>query len=123
MKFRDRLGQRFIMTQGFEQCLFIYPTAEWEAVEGQLRELQTSQKQDRDFVRLISSSAEEIEMDKQGRVLIPARHREYAGIQKDVYTIGVINKIELWDKELWEEYSEGIKSSFEEMAKNTGLKM
>ncbi|HEX2953468.1 MAG TPA: division/cell wall cluster transcriptional repressor MraZ [Bacillota bacterium] len=122
-KFRERLGDTFIMTQGFEQCLFIYPMSEWEILERQLMELPTTQKEERDFLRLLGSSAVEIDTDKQGRVVIPAHLREYAQVHKDVYTIGVFTKIELWSKESWQQYSERIKGSFEEMAKNTGLKM
>lgn len=122
-KYRERLGDIFIMSQGFERCLFIYPMAEWEKLEQQLMDRLTSEKEERDLIRLIGSSAVEIEADKQGRVVIPSHLREYAQIQKDIYTIGVFTKIELWSKELWQEYSEGIKGSFEAMAKNTGLRM
>ena len=96
-RFRDELGDDFVLTKGLDGCLSIYPQNEWEAFEQKLRALP--------FTRFFVASAAPCELDKQGRILVPATLREYAGLEKDVVLTGNINRIEIWSKRKWSENS------------------
>lgn len=102
-KFRDELGENFVVTKGLDGCLYIYPQKEWESFEEKLSLLPMGKSDIRKMVRFFLSSASQVEFDKQGRILIPATHKEYAGIDKDVIFAGVGKKIEIWSKEKWNE--------------------
>ncbi len=104
-KFREGLGEKFIVTKGLDNCLFAYSSKEWENLESKLRTLPFTDKDVRAFVRFFFAGASECEVDKQGRILIPQNLREYAGFEKDVYVIGVSGRVEFWDKSRWESYS------------------
>ena len=101
-KLREELGEQFVVTVGLDGCLFVYPINEWEVFVEQLKDLP-GQAQGRRLQRYFMSLAAECEIDKQGRFLIPIKLRELVGIDKDVVFAGVINKIELWSKEKWDE--------------------
>lgn len=115
-KFREVLGEIFMMTKGLDNCLFVYPQTEWNTLENKLKNLPFTNKDARAFARFFFSGAVECEMDKQGRILINSNLREYAGIQKDVVIIGVGTRIEIWAKETWEGYSTETEKSYEELA-------
>lgn len=101
-KFREQLGEAFVITKGNDGCLSIYTKEAWETfLEGIKR--MPNNKITRQYVREFVSSAEEVETDKQGRALIPALLREHAGLEKDVVLAGVIDKIEVWDKTKWDD--------------------
>lgn len=100
-KFRELLGEEFTITKGLDGCLFIYDNDEWTKFEGNLRALPPNQKS-RTLVRFFSAGAADVEVDKQGRILIPANLREFAGIEKDVVLAGVASRIEVWSKEKWD---------------------
>jgi MraZ protein len=106
-KFRDQLGSKFILTKGLDNCLYIYPMEEWSRFEDKLGSLPVSNKDARAFVRYFFSSAVECEVDKQGRLTIPQNLREHAKIDKELVTIGVLSKIEIWSKQEWDNYNEG----------------
>ena len=105
-KLREGLGDKFIISKGLDGCLYAYPLDEWSKFEEKLKILPLTNKDARAFVRFFVSGATEVETDKQGRGLIPANLREYAGIEKEIVTIGALNKIEIWSKEKWESYNE-----------------
>lgn len=115
-KFRDELGEKFIVTRGLDNCLFVYPQDEWEKLEGKLKTLPFTKADARAFTRLFFSGAVECEVDKQGRVLLPLNLREYAGMNKDAVVIGVSSRVEIWSLEVWNKYSEEANLSFEEIA-------
>lgn len=117
-KFRDELGQRFIATKGLDDCLFVYAKDEWAILEEKLKRLPLGKPEARAFVRFFFSGAAEVECDKQGRVLIPNNLREHAKLDKDVIVIGVSNRIEIWDKELWAVYNEQIAPTVAQVAEN-----
>lgn len=104
-RFREGLGERFILTKGLDNCLFAYSADEWANLESRLKALPLANKDARAFIRFFFSGATECETDKQGRILIPSNLRDYAGLQKDVYIIGVSTRVEVWDKNRWEEYN------------------
>ena len=103
--FREELGEKFILTKGLDDCLFVYSKTEWSNLEAKLKTLPLSNKDARAFVRFFFSGATECEVDKQGRILIPQNLRSYAGLEKDIYIIGVSTRVEVWDKARWETYN------------------
>ncbi len=105
VKLREGLGGRYIITKGLDGCLYVYPLDEWKVLAEKLKALPLTNKNARDFVRFFFSGASEIEVDKQGRGLIPQNLIEYAGITKDIISIGVLTKVEIWSKERWERYN------------------
>lgn len=100
-KFREELGEKFILTLGLDGCLFAYPLSEWETFVEGLKKLPGT-KEARQLQRHFMAGAADVEVDKQGRFLIPPRLREFAGLEKDVVLVGVLSKIELWSKEKWD---------------------
>lgn len=100
-KFRELLGEEFVMTKGLDGCLSIYPQQEWEAFEEKLRALPLTNKNARTLTRFFVAGACTCELDKQGRILVPQTLREFAGLEKDVVLAGNLNRIEVWSKEAW----------------------
>ena len=115
-KFRNSLGDKFVATRGLENCLFVYPMTEWQQLEQKLKALPFTNADARAFVRFFFSGATECELDKQGRILLPANLRDYAKLEKDVVLLGVINRVEIWSKEQWETYSDKTEANPEEIA-------
>ena len=102
-KFREQLGEEFVLTKGLDGCLFVFPNDEWKSFEEKLRALPLTNKSARTFSRFFVAGAASCELDKQGRILVPATLREFAGLEKDVVLTGNINRIEIWSKEKWSE--------------------
>lgn len=115
-RFRDELGPNFVATRGLDNCLFVYPMHEWTNLEKKLTTLPITSKNARTFVRFFFSGATECELDKQGRISIPANLRDYAGFQKEVVIIGLANRIEFWARERWDPYLDNAADSYEEIA-------
>lgn len=104
-KFRDELGDKFIVTKGMDGCLFLYTMSAWEAYVEKLSKLPTTNPGARRFVRIMTSGASECEPDGNGRIMIPANLREFAGITKEIVTIGANDRVEIWDKQKWADYN------------------
>jgi MraZ protein len=117
-KFRDDLGEMFIITRGLDQCLFGYPLSEWALIEEKLKGLPLTKKDARAFTRFFFSGATESELDKQGRINIPASLLTYAKLEKECVILGVSNRIEIWSKTIWEDYFTQSEESFAEIAEN-----
>lgn len=104
-KFRDIIADRYdgrlVLAMDFDRCLTVYPLEEWEKLEEKIKTLPMMQKEVKEFARFFFSSASECDLDKQGRILIPAAHREHANIAKNVMLVGIIDKIEVWDVKSW----------------------
>lgn len=115
-KFRELLGESFMVTRGLDNCLFVYPKEAWEAFTQKLKQRPFQTQNARQFVRFFLSGAVECELDKQGRILLPQNLRAYAGIMKDVSVIGVGERAEIWDSEQWNGYNGSI--SPDEVAAN-----
>ncbi|NYE05299.1 MraZ protein [Bacillus niacini] len=117
-KFREELGEMFIITRGLDQCLFGYPLKEWALIEDKLKGLPLTKKDARAFTRFFFSGATESELDKQGRINIPAPLLQYAKLEKECVVLGVSNRIEIWGKQIWEDYFSESEESFAEIAEN-----
>ena len=105
-KFREELGDNFVLTKGLDGCIYAYSFDEWKKLEEKLKTLPLTSKDARAFVRFFFSGANETTIDKQGRALIPISLIEYANIEKDIVSIGVSTRIEIWSKEKWDEYND-----------------
>jgi len=115
-KFREELGESFVMTKGMDDCLFIYSMNEWKIVEDKLKSLPMTSKDARAFVRFFFAGASECEIDKQGRVLIPTNLKDYAKIEKDTVVIGVSTRIEIWSLDEWNRFNNDANISYEDVA-------
>ena len=115
-KFREVLGDEFVVSKGMDGCLFLYPENEWEAFEDKLRTLPLTNKKARDFKRFFLGSAVEGELDKQGRVLISSSLRAYASLDKEVVLAGVLDKVEIWSKDAWEARTADVEENIEDIA-------
>lgn len=117
-KFREELGESFVVTRGLDKCLFAYPMDEWEILEEKLKKLPLTKKDARAFTRFFFSGAVECEVDKQGRINLPQPLRKYAALEKECVVIGVSNRIEIWANDNWEDYFDDSEESFAEIAEN-----
>ncbi|MGN0308453.1 MAG: division/cell wall cluster transcriptional repressor MraZ [Lachnospiraceae bacterium] len=104
-KFREALGDEFVVTKGLDGCLFVYDNTEWQSFEEKLKALPLTNKDARQFVRFFLAGAANVEVDKQGRILLPAVLREFAGLDKEVVLVGVASRVEIWSRAKWEESS------------------
>ncbi|GAB6084915.1 division/cell wall cluster transcriptional repressor MraZ [Alkaliphilus crotonatoxidans] len=115
-KYREQLGESFILTKGLDNCLFIYTLEEWRVMENKLKQLPLTNKDARAFVRFFFSGATECELDNQGRIRIPNNLREYAHLEKEAVMIGVATRIEVWSLAEWQEYNSDANLSYDEIA-------
>jgi len=115
-KFREKLGDSFVMTKGLDNCLFIYSSRDWSIVEDELKSLPMTNKDARAFVRFFFAGACECDLDKQGRMVIPNYLKEHANIDKELVIIGVSTRIEIWSKEEWNKFNNDANISYEDVA-------
>lgn len=102
-KHRDQLGGRCILTKGMDCCLYIYPLGEWERTVEKVSALPQTDRNVRKYIRDVFANAEECEIDKQGRILIPAELKKRVCIDKELVTMGAMSRIEIWSKEVWDD--------------------
>lgn len=117
-KFREILGDNFIVTKGLDGCLFVYPNDEWTRFEEKLKSLPLTNKNARQFTRFFLAGAAACEVDKQGRILLPQVLREFASLEKDVVLVGVASRIEIWSRERWDESMNAYDGDMDEVAEN-----
>ena len=109
--------QVFVVTRGMDHCLLLYPQLVWNQIAEKIEALNFIGSSDhRAFIRIFLSWANEIELDRQFRLNIPQRHRDFAGIEKDAVILGLLDKIELWSPERFENYQETTQSDYEGVA-------
>ncbi|MBO4977042.1 MAG: division/cell wall cluster transcriptional repressor MraZ [Lachnospiraceae bacterium] len=100
-KFREILGEQFVVTKGMDGCLFAFSNDDWKVFEEKLKALPITNKNARKFARFFLAGAADVEVDKQGRILLPQHLREFGEIDKDVVLVGVGSRIEIWDRDKW----------------------
>ena len=105
-KFRENLGDEFVVTKGLDGCLFVYSQEEWTNIEEKFKQVSLTTKDARKFSRFFFAGAATVEVDKQGRILLPSVLREFAGLEKDIVSVGVLSRIEIWSKDKWQESNE-----------------
>ena len=107
-KFRPQLGDGLVVTRGFDRCLQVYPVEQWSKLALAVSALPVASPAARQLRRLLFSSAADIELDRQGRILLPANLREYAGIEDLAVVSGMNTYFEIWAKDAWETTLAGI---------------
>ena len=120
-KFREQLGTNFIVTRGLDGCLFGYPLNEWTRLEEKLKALPLTKRDARAFVRFLYSAATNCEFDKQGRINIPVTLRQHAQLSKQCVIVGVSNRLEIWDCERWNQFTNNTADSFDEIAEDLDI--
>lgn len=104
VKFRKELTKGAVVTRGLDHCLFVYSVNEWKVLAEKLAALPLTQANARAFARLMLAGAMEVDVDKQGRILLPDYLRMYAKIRKESVVVGLFNRIEVWNRSAWEKY-------------------
>lgn len=117
-KFREELGNNFIITRGIENCLFVYSEENWAKITDKLNSLPFTKKDARTFNRFFMSGATNVELDKQGRVNISKPLIDYASLLKDCVIIGTGDRLEVWSQESWESFFDSTKDSMSDIAEN-----
>jgi len=121
-KFREKIKtlkkKKLYLTRGLDTCLSIYADEAWRKLEEKLEGLSFTKQISRTFNRLLFSGASEIDIDSQGRIILPEYLKDFAEIKREIVIIGVVNRIEIWDKERWNKFYQANKQKFEEMAEN-----
>ena len=118
VKFREELGNNFIITRGIENCLFVYSTENWAKITNKLNSLPFTKKDARTFNRFFMSGATNVELDKQGRVNISKPLIDYANLLKDCVIIGTGDRLEVWSQESWDSFFDSTKDSMSDIAEN-----
>lgn len=119
-KFRQQLSGSAIITRGFDSCLFVFTSEQWQKLAEKINSLPMTQANSRSFSRLMFAGAVSAEVDAQGRILVPDYLRQYAGIKKQAVVAGLFNRLEIWDSAKWEEYKKKTESSSDEIAERLG---
>jgi MraZ protein len=119
VRFRTRLAQGATLARWLDKCLGLFPHDEWEELAGKLRGLPLTNPAAREFARFMSSGAVEVELDKQGRILVPSYLREYAGLAEgEVIVVGALNRLEIWAPAAWLPYRSKIEDEPEALAEH-----
>lgn len=104
VKFRGAFKRGAVVTRGLDQCLFVFGMEEWKKLAEKLATLPLAQQDARAFARLMLAGAMDVELDKQGRAILPEYLREYAKVGKEAVIAGLYNRLEIWDAAAWEAY-------------------
>jgi MraZ protein len=116
VKFRKEIGKKLVLTHGLDRCLFAYGLKEWQSISEKLGSLGMLDANSRGFNRFMLSGAQEVEVDGNGRILIPEHLKAFAKIADKVIFAGVYNRIEIWNETAWKEYQERVSNEADSMA-------
>lgn len=119
-KFRAVLEKGAVVTRGLDTCLFLYTKDEWKKLADKLANLPFSQANTRAFARLMLAGAMDVELDKQGRIILPEYLRQFAGLKKEIVVAGLYSRLELWDREKWAAYSLKAEANSNDIAEQMG---
>lgn len=117
-KFRDQIGNKVVFTRGMEGCIFGYPIDEWQKIESKMSQLPLTKRSARKFTRLFYSGAMETEFDKQGRVTLTTTLKLHAALSKECVIVGVSNRIEIWSKTRWDDFSDEANENYDDIAED-----
>lgn len=115
-KFRDELGDCFVVTRGLEGCLFVYSKEEWINIVDKLKKLPFTKKDARAFLRFFLSGAVECQIDKQGRVQLPNSLVNYADLKKECVIIGVNDRLEIWSESAFDDFFKQNEENISDLA-------
>ncbi len=119
-RFRGAFGEGAVVTRGLDGCLFVYTAEEWKKMTDKLTTLPLTQADARKFSRLMLAGAVDVEIDKQGRINIPSYLREYADLKSNVIVAGLMNRLEIWDQEVWQTQQAEVDKHSDEIAQSLG---
>lgn len=119
-KFRGELGNKVVITRGLDNCLFVYPIKVWETLAEKLGTLPVGEAGTRSFIRVMLAGATDVELDSQGRVLIPDYLKTDGGLNKEVTVVGLFNRLEIWDTKKWEAYKKTAEKNTGQVAEELG---
>ncbi len=119
-KFRNELGKKVILTNGLDNCIFIYSLKEWQKIASKLGELSFGNANSRSFNRFLLGGAQEVDIDAAGRMLIPDFLKEFAQLKEKVVITGVQNRVEIWDETRWNTYVKNIAKEADSLAEKLG---
>lgn len=117
-KLRNEFNDSVVITRGLDGCLFVYDLKTWDSIIAKLNTLSFTKKNVRSFVRFFTSGAITLEFDKQGRINIPNYLTNYASLSGDIIIIGVINRLEIWNLDNWNNYINNSVSSLSDISEN-----
>ena len=120
VKFRKDLSKGAVVTKGLDDCLFLYTKEEWQKLADKLAKLPISKANTRAFARLMLAGAMDVEVDRQGRMLLPDYLRQYSGIKKKAIIAGLYNRLEIWDEQKWNKYKQGMETKSGDIAEALG---
>ena len=120
VRFRKEAGKKIVVTRGLDNCLFVYPLADWRKILKKLENLSIAQSDQRGFNRFLLSGAVEADVDSVGRILIPDFLKDFAGLKSRVVVAGVNDRIEIWNELAWKEYKRRIEKQADQMAEKLG---
>ncbi len=119
-KFRRELGKKIVVTRGLDNCLFVYPLKEWQQITAKISELPLGQADTRGFNRFFLSGAVEVDVDSVGRILIPDYLKAFAGLANKVVLAGIHSRVEIWNEDVWSEYTKRIEKQADQLAEKLG---
>ena len=119
-RFRETFSGKAVLTRGLDTCLFVYPLRVWEDIATKLGSMPIGESSTRSFVRMMLAGAVDVDVDSQGRVLVPDYLKQYATLEKNVIVAGLFNRLELWDVEVWERYKQSAEKNQDEIAEQLG---
>ncbi|MCX6811770.1 MAG: division/cell wall cluster transcriptional repressor MraZ [Candidatus Berkelbacteria bacterium] len=117
-RYREKLQEGVVITRGLDSCLFVYPKKDWRILAEKIARLPLTQSNARAFARLMLAGAIDIELDKQGRVILPSYLRQYAALKNKVVIAGVYNRLEVWSQGRWGRYKKNAEENSSEIAEN-----
>jgi MraZ protein len=115
-KFRSTLAKGAVVTKGVDDCLFLYTNDEWQKLATKLAALPISKANTRAFARQMLAGAMDVQLDKQGRIILPEYLRKYAALKKKAIVAGLYNRLEIWDEDNWNKYKKGIEKQSGDIA-------
>lgn len=119
-KFRKEMGKSLVVTPGLDNCLFVFTHKEWNVIAERLAENSMLQADNRSFNRYMFGGAQEVEVDSSGRILVPEFLKNRAKLSSKIALVGVQNRIELWDEEVWNSYKEVVEEQADSLAEKLG---
>ncbi|MBU1177773.1 division/cell wall cluster transcriptional repressor MraZ [Patescibacteria group bacterium] len=120
VKFRSQLRVGAIVTRGLDNCLFLYSRKDWDKLAAKLSQLPISQANTRAFSRLMLAGAMDVKLDTQGRIILPDYLRKFAFLRRKTVITGLLNRLEIWDKQKWDSYKANTEKSSGEIAEALG---
>ncbi len=120
VKFRKAFARSGVVTRGLDRCLFFYTHDEWTKLAKRLADLPIAKANTRAFARLMLAGAMDVDLDKQGRIIVPDYLRDYAGLKKKVVIAGLYSRLELWDEAVWQDYKKNTEKSSGDIAEALG---